>query len=110
MFLRARLPRFSKVAGRRQGRGRYVWNESDWYEGPYEDNFPHGSGTAHIAGVTFAGQWKHGCLKQGAKMVAIGVSRKSCEESEQQMAAELCALIRDLSEQPIAADREATTG
>ena len=76
----------SFVAGRRQGRGRYVWNESDWYEGPYEDNLPHGSGTAHIAGVTFAGQWKHGCLKQGTKMVAIGVSRKSCEQSEQQMA------------------------
>jgi hypothetical protein len=76
----------SFVAGRRHGRGRYDWNESDWYEGFYEDDLPHGSGTARIAGETFAGYWKRGCLVQGTKIVAIGVLRKSCEQRGQRMA------------------------
>jgi hypothetical protein len=76
----------SFVAGRRQGRGRYDWNESDWYEGLYDNDIPHGSGTARIAGETFAGRWQHGCLRQGARTVAIGVLRKSCESGEQHIA------------------------
>ena len=71
------------VAGRREGRGRYVWNDTDWYEGSYGDDLPHGPGTAHIAGEVCAGQWKHGCLTQSAKVVAIGVPRKSCEQREE---------------------------
>ena len=69
----------SFVAGRRHGWGRYVWNETDWYEGLYEDNLPHGSGTAHIAGEVFVGQWQRGCFRQGNKVVAIAISRNACE-------------------------------
>ena len=75
------------VAGRREGRGRYDWNETDWYDGFYEKNLPHGPGTAHIAGETFAGQWRGGCLTQGEKVVAIGVIRSSCEKHGQRVAA-----------------------
>jgi hypothetical protein len=74
------------VSGHRQGRGRYVWNETDWYEGVYENDLPHGFGTAHIAGEIFVGQWKRGCFTQGAKVLAIGVLRTSCEQGEEQMA------------------------
>ena len=74
------------VSGHRQGRGRYVWNETDWYEGVYENDLPHGSGTAHIAGEIFVGQWKRGCFPQGARVLAIGVPRTSCEQGEEQIA------------------------
>jgi hypothetical protein len=74
------------VSGHRQGRGRYVWNETDWYEGVYENDLPHGSGTAHIAGEIFVGQWKRGCFTQGASVLAIGVPRTSCEQCEEQIA------------------------
>ena len=73
----------SYVAGRRQGLGRYTWNETDWFDGLYEDDLPHGPGTAHVAGEMFVGQWKRGCLKQGIKVVAIGAPRKSCEAPEE---------------------------
>jgi hypothetical protein len=49
-----------------------VWNETDRYEGSYEDDRPHGFGTANLAGEVFSGQWKRGCLKSGEKIVAIG--------------------------------------
>ena len=74
------------VAGRRQGLGRYAWNGTDWYEGRYEDDLPNGPGAARIANEMFVGQWKNGCLRQGAKLVAIGVSRKSCEAQEERLA------------------------
>jgi hypothetical protein len=64
--------------GRRQGFGHYVWNQTDWYEGNYEDDRPHGFGTAHIAGEIFAGRWTNGCLKNGERLVAISVPRSSC--------------------------------
>ena len=73
------------VAGRREGRGVYVWNETDWYEGSYLDDVPNGPGTAYIAGEVFAGDWKQGCLSQGIKVVAIGVLRKSCDLEKQQL-------------------------
>jgi hypothetical protein len=67
------------VAGRRQGPGRYRWNDTDWYVGLYEDDLPNGLGTANIAGETFSGQWQVGCYQQGTKTVAIGVPRTSCD-------------------------------
>ena len=74
------------VSGHRQGRGRYVWNKTDWYDGVYENDLPNGSGTAQIAGVIFVGQWNHGCFIQGASVLAIGVPRTSCEQGEEQIA------------------------
>jgi hypothetical protein len=68
------------VAGRRQGYGHYAWNSSDWYTGFYLDDRPHGSGTAHIGGHAFTGQWENGCLRQGDRIVAINVSRVLCEQ------------------------------
>ena len=73
------------VGGRRQGHGRYVWNETDWYDGSYANDVPHGPGTAHIAGVGLAGHWTRGCLKLGPKVVAIGVPRRSCDEHGQRV-------------------------
>jgi MORN repeat len=67
------------VEGRRQGVGRYTWNEVSWYVGFYKNDLPSGQGTAYIAGETFSGQWRSGCFTLGSKTVAIGVSRKSCD-------------------------------
>jgi hypothetical protein len=64
--------------GRREGFGRYQWNETDRFEGTYANDVPHGFGTAELAGETFAGDWQGGCLKKGARLVAIGVPRRTC--------------------------------
>jgi hypothetical protein len=66
------------VAGRREGYGKYMWNEADWFAGSYKDDLPEGLGTAHIAGETFTGLWHRGCFVKGRRVVAIGASRKSC--------------------------------
>jgi len=65
---------------RREGFGRYEWNESDSFEGQYVNGVPQGVGTAHIAGEVFAGEWRNGCLRKGARVVAIGVPRRSCAD------------------------------
>jgi hypothetical protein len=67
------------VAGRRQGFGRYFWNEAEWFIGFYKDGIPDGPGTAVIAGDAFYGIWQRGCLRRNDKVVAINVSRSSCE-------------------------------
>ncbi len=68
--------------GRREGFGRYVWNENHRFEGNYADNVPDGHGTLQIAGETLAGQWHNGCFKDGGRVVAIGVPRTSCMAGE----------------------------
>src|SRR5262245_60280648 len=74
------------IEGRRQGPGRYSWNEMEWFDGVYESDVPHGPGTAHLAGEVFTGQWHRGCFKQGSRILAIGVPRKSCEENKYRLA------------------------
>lgn len=74
------------VEGRRQGPGRYRWNETEWFDGVYENDVPDGPGIAHIAGEVFAGHWHRGCFKHGTHVVAIGVPRKSCEENQYRIA------------------------
>lgn len=68
--------------GRREGPGRYSWNETDRFEGSYVDDLPHGPGTVTLAGTTLSGYWHKGCLAVGGRVVAIGVSRASCEDGE----------------------------
>ena len=63
---------------RREGFGRYEWNEADHFEGLYVNGVPQGFGTARIAGEVFSGEWRNGCLRKGSRVVAIGVSRRSC--------------------------------
>jgi len=65
---------------RREGFGRYEWNESDRFEGQYVNGVPQGVGTANIAGEVFAGEWRNGCLRKGTRVVAIGVPRRSCAD------------------------------
>ena len=68
------------VVGRRDGLGRYEWNDHDRFYGRYANDLPNGFGTASIAGEDFAGQWKNGCLSSNGHIVAIGVPRTSCGE------------------------------
>jgi hypothetical protein len=65
---------------RREGVGRYDWNQDNRYEGHYANDLPNGLGTATIAGEVFAGEWRNGCLKKGDHVVAIGVPRTSCSD------------------------------
>lgn len=76
--------------GRREGPGLYVWNGTNRFEGTYADDVPHGPGTVTLAGTTLAGDWHKGCLTVGSRVVAIGVSRASCENG--QMAGETATL------------------
>jgi hypothetical protein len=64
--------------GKREGFGRYQWNVADYFEGHYANDVPDGFGTAVLAGETFAGDWKNGCMAKGTHIVAIGVPRSSC--------------------------------
>jgi hypothetical protein len=64
--------------GRREGPGRYRWNESSYFDGVYADDVPHGHGTVSVAGETFTGEWAKGCLRSGDRVVAVGVPRASC--------------------------------
>jgi hypothetical protein len=67
------------VAGKREGQGRYEWNDNDRYIGTYAQNVPHGHGSITLAGETLTGEWQHGCLKAGDRVIAVGVPRSSCE-------------------------------
>ena len=64
--------------GKREGIGRYVWNEESMFEGEYANDIPNGFGTVNLFGETFAGHWKNGCLRQGSRVIAIGVERTTC--------------------------------
>lgn len=66
--------------GRREGAGRYVWNETDRFEGTYAKGLPNGFGTVTISGTSLSGDWRNGCLRVGDRVVAIGVSKDSCEQ------------------------------
>lgn len=65
--------------GRREGAGRYSWNQADRFEGSYADGLPNGFGTVTVNGAALSGEWRNGCLKVHDKVVAIGVSLASCE-------------------------------
>jgi hypothetical protein len=64
--------------GKREGFGRYVWNEENSFEGQYVNDIPNGFGTVNLLGETFAGDWKNGCLTKGSRVIAVGVERASC--------------------------------
>jgi hypothetical protein len=75
-----RIDRFEGTyrSNRREGFGRYEWNQADRFEGHYVNGVPQGFGTAHIAGEVFSGEWRNGCLRKGTRVVAIAVPRRSC--------------------------------
>lgn len=77
------------VTGRREGFGKYTWNEADWFAGSYKDDLPDGPGTAHLAGEVFTGHWHRGCLVKNGRAVAIGVARKSCDAADSAPSASL---------------------
>jgi len=66
------------IAGRRDGLGRYEWNDHDRFYGNYANDLPNGFGSASIAGEAFIGDWSNGCLRSNDRTVAIGVHRASC--------------------------------
>ena len=66
-------------SGKREGAGRYEWNDKDSFQGSYANDVPHGFGTIQLAGETLSGDWRQGCLSaEGGRVVAIGVPRTSC--------------------------------
>jgi hypothetical protein len=68
-------------AGKREGRGRYEWNNDINYVGSYRDGVPDGQGTLKLEKETFSGTWRKGCLSAGERTIAIGVQRSSCRPS-----------------------------
>ena len=72
--------------GRREGEGRYVWNDTDRFEGRYSNDLANGFGTVTISGTTLSGQWRNGCLRVDDKLVAIGVSTDSCLQEPEVLA------------------------
>lgn len=74
------IDRFEGVfrLGKREGFGRYDWPAGQRYQGMYEADLPNGQGTVIIDGISFTGTWRHGCLVQGGRRVAIGVPLGTC--------------------------------
>jgi MORN repeat len=74
------IDRFTGVYrnGKREGPGHYVWNDNVRFDGTYANDVPQGYGVAEIEGERLSGEWNKGCLANGDKVVAIGVSRASC--------------------------------
>ena len=74
------IDRFEGVyrGGKREGFGRYDWPTGDRFEGTYADDLPNGRGTVTIDGMSFSGNWRHGCLVLGDKRIAIGVLLSTC--------------------------------
>ncbi|MBY0320838.1 MAG: hypothetical protein K2X72_19090 [Reyranella sp.] len=64
--------------GKREGFGRYEWPAGQRYQGSYAADLPNGQGTITIDGVSFAGAWRRGCLRQGDKRIAVGVPLSAC--------------------------------
>lgn len=64
--------------GRREGVGRYDWNDTVSYEGGYAGDVPEGYGVVRIGALVLRGNWHKGCLAADGKVVAIGVPRESC--------------------------------
>lgn len=71
--------------GKREGFGRYIWNEDTSFEGQYINDVPNGRGTAMVLGESFAGDWQNGCFRKGDKVVAIGVDRTTCAQVAAQL-------------------------
>ena len=47
--------------GKKEGFGKYYYNNSKWYEGMWEDGKQHGEGAIYQNGhKVFSGRWKHG--------------------------------------------------
>ena len=72
--------------GRREGAGRYVWSDTDRFEGGYSNDLANGFGTVTISGTTLSGQWRNGRLRVDDKLVAIGVSKDSCVQEPEVLA------------------------
>jgi len=64
--------------GKREGSGRYTWNDRNHFEVQFANDLPNGYGTVTLEGETFAGDWRAGCLSKRGQVVAIGVPRASC--------------------------------
>lgn len=65
--------------GKREGAGRYEWNNDVVYEGSYRNGVPEGHGTLKLERETFTGEWRKGCFASGGRVIAIGVQRSSCK-------------------------------
>jgi hypothetical protein len=65
--------------GRFDGQGTFVFANGDRYDGQFRDGLPNGQGTFVTAeGEVVRGEWSKGCLRDGARVAAVGTSRDSC--------------------------------
>lgn len=85
--------------GRQSGRGRQAWGSGSYegellngepsghgimnllrgrYEGEFRNGKPNGMGTATTLEGVFQGIWKDGCLADGKRKLAFGVSSSNC--------------------------------
>ena len=63
---------------KRNGFGRYQWNQRASFSGQYVEDLPHGYGIAIVEGLPLKGQWRAGCLESSGKRIAIGVPLATC--------------------------------
>lgn len=66
-----------------QGHGIFIFVNGDRYEGSFKGGLPNGFGsfTSHT-GESVRGSWSNGCLRQGDRVTAAGISKEKCAFEE----------------------------
>jgi hypothetical protein len=67
------------AGGRFDGHGTFYFVDQSYYSGDFKNGLPNGSGTLWQSREQFiSGTWINGCLRQGTRVAAAGVTKEQC--------------------------------
>lgn len=82
-FLDGRRYEGDVADGHFHGRGIYTFPDGAQYAGGFAHGLANGAGTLTRPGETVTGSWSNGCLREGGRIAAVGVSKEMCGASVQ---------------------------
>ena len=67
------------VNGHFEGHGKFTYADGSYYSGDFKQGLPNGYGTLHRSDAqSISGSWTNGCLREGTRVAAAGVSKEKC--------------------------------